>query len=492
MNTEENPYLVRARKHFENDKLGRAKRIAERVLKGNPGMPKALELLAAIDMQRGYFSTAIPLLEQASGGQEKNPETMARLGFCYRITRDNEKALGAFKSALKVAPEQFESLFGVAGVYIGKGKIEKAQTYLEKAIDAPSKNLESYRLLATLTPLVKDKKFLKRMLGLVPMVEDFTPTEQAHLEFAIAAAYQNQGDKKKFIEHVHAANAHLRKEPGPWRQANQVALELSKEVFTKEIIKAKNPVQARKFTPIFIVGLPRSGSTLLEQILASHSKVFGADEMPFIRRLFVEDMTRHFGKIYPKFVPEMNAEEKLGLAEGYQNRVQALAPKSPFIIDKMVGNSFFIGMIKIILPWAKVIHIKRHPADTALSMYSNFFAPAISYANNLEELPKYFRMHVDYMNLWDKICPGFVHHVRYEDLVNNLEQESKKIIDFCGLEWEPACLDFHKNARTVMTLSAGQVRSKVYTSSIGRWKDYKEALKPFTDGVKDLIKGYGY
>lgn len=492
MNTEENPYLVRARNHFKNDKVGRAKRIAERVLKGNPGMPEALELLAAIDMHRGHFITAIPLLEKASGTEKKNPETMARLGFCYHITRQIDEALEAFKSALKVEPGQFESLFGVASIYIVKGELEQAQIYLEKAIDAPSKNLEGYRLLATLTPLVKDKKFLQRMLDLVPMVNDFAAIEQAHLEFAIATVYQKQGNKEKFVEHLDRANAHLKKEAKPWREANQIALDLSKEVFTEEIIKAGNSSKAKKFTAIFIVGLPRSGSTMLEQILASHSKVFGADETPFIRRLFVEDMTRHFGKIYPKFVPEMSAEEKLGLAESYQNRVQALSPKSPFIIDKMVGNSFLIGMIKLILPWAKVIHIKRHPADTALSMYSNYFAPAISYANNLEELPKYFRMHVEYMDLWDKVCPGFVHHVRYEDLVANLEEESKKIIEFCGLEWEEACLDFHQTERTVMTLSAGQVRSKVYTSSIGKWKDYKETLKPFTDGVKDLLKGYGY
>lgn len=492
MNTQENPHLARARKHFENDKLSRAKRITERVLKGNPNLVEALELLAAIDMQRGQFSAAIPLLEKASGSKKKNPETLARLGFCYRINRQNDKALEAFKSALKVAPEQFESLFGAGGICIGLGDMEKAQGYLEKAIEAPSRNLECYRLLATLTPLAKDKKFLKRMLNLVSMVEDFAPTEQAHLELAIASAYQAQGDKEKFIEHVHKANEHLRKEPGPWREANQMALDLSKEVFTKEIFKGQNSVKARKFTPIFIVGLPRSGSTLLEQILASHSKVFGADEMPFVRRLFVEDMTRHFGKIYPKFVPEMSVEDKLGLAEGYQSRVQDLAPKSPFIIDKMVGNSFFIGMIKLIMPWAKVIHIKRHPADTALSMYSNFFAPSISYANDLEELPKYFRMHVEYMDLWEKVCPGFVHHVRYEDLVANLEEESKKIVEFCGLEWEDACLDYHKTERTVMTLSAGQVRNKVYSSSIGKWKDYKAALKPFTDGVKDLLKGYGY
>lgn len=492
MNTPENSNLVRAKKFFDDDNLGRAKRITQRVLTANPGMPEALELLAAIDMQRGQFSTAIPFLVKASETNKENAETMARLGFCYRITRQNEKALGAFKAALKVFPDQFESLFGAAGVYIGKGEMEKAQTYLEQAIDVPSKNLECYRLLATLTEKGKDKKFLQRMLGLVAMVEDFSPTEQAHLELAIATSYQKQGDKEKFIEHVESANAHLRKEAKAWRQANQMALDFSKEIFTKENLKATNPVKAKKFTPIFIVGLPRSGSTLLEQILASHSKVFGAEEMPFIRRLFVEDLTRHFSKIYPRFVPELNPEEKLELAETYQGRVQALAPGSPFIIDKMVGNSFFIGMIKLILPWAKVIHIKRHPADTALSMYSNFFAPAISYANNLEELPKYFRMHVEYMNLWDEVCPGFVHHVRYEDLVNNLEQESKKIIEFCGLEWEEGCLDFHKTERTVSTLSAGQVRNKVYTSSIGKWKGYKTALKPFTDGVKDLLKGYGY
>lgn len=492
MNKIENQHLKRAHELLKDDQAGRAKRLAERVLRFNPGLVEALELIAKIEMLRGRFQAAIPLLEQATEGADKTPESLSMLGFCYRVTRQDEKALKAFREAHKKDPKQFQALFGLAGVYIGRGDMENAQKFLEKAIAVPSQNLEGYRLLATLTPKAGDKKFLKTMVDLLPKVKDFPATEKAHLEFAIAAACQKQGKKDDFAQHLHAANKHLQTEAQPWFEANELAYQGSRQVFTKEIFKGQNPLSAKKFTPIFIVGLPRSGSTLLEQILASHTKVFGADEMPYIRSLLVEDMTRHYGKVYPKFLPEMTAEEKISLAGAYQEKVRALAPKRPFIIDKMVGNSFFVGMIKMVLPWAKVIHVKRHPADIALSMYSSFFSPKISYANDLGELAKYFRMHAGYMDLWEEVCPGFVYHVKYEDLVKNQEQESRKIIKFCGLKWEPGVLDFHKTDRTVLTLSAGQVRKQIYTSSIGKWKDYNGALKPFIAGTQDLYKKYGY
>lgn len=487
-----NQYLEKAKALFEQGNSGRAKRIAATVLRNNPGFSEALDLLGSIEMQRGNLRAARPLFEEAVKGAAKDPGTLCKLGFCLRGLKDTEKSLAVFLEVLDLDPENFNALFAAAGIYITLGEIEKAQEYLEKAVADTPPNLEPFRLLATLTPKAKDPAFLKGMLEFRKNSGDYSAENRSQLEFAIASACLAQGDQNGFTAHVKAANALLTNNPGGWYPANKLAFDLSHEIFTKDLVKSGTPIAEKKFTPIFIVGLPRSGSTLTEQILASHSKVYGADELPFIRQLFVEDMTRHFEMVYPKFFPNLPEEDKVALARAYQDKVQALSPESPFVVDKMVGNSFFIGAIKMILPWAKVIHVKRHPADTALSMYSSYFAPSVSYANDLPELARYFRMHAGYMALWEKVCPGFVHSVKYEDLVKDLEGESKKIFKFCGLEWEPSCLDFHATKRAVGTLSAGQVRKKVYTSSIGNWKKHKDLLKPFTEAVQDLLKDYGY
>ena len=201
---------------------------------------------------------------------------------------------------------------------------------------------------------------------------------------------------------------------------------------------------------------------------------------------------RDRNKIYPSFVPALSEEELLNLADQYQTRLKALAPDYEYITDKMVGNSLYAGMIKKVMPWAKVIHIHRHPCDIAFSMYSRWFDSTTPFANDLEEMAKYFRLTFEIMEYWHKVLPGFVLEVKYEDLVQDLEGTAKKIFKFCGLKWEKQCLDFHQTERAVNTLSSTQVREKIYTSSIGRWRDYEGDLQPFISGIEDLIEPYGY
>lgn len=490
MNTQAD--IARARQNFDSGSYSRAKRICERVLAGDATNSDAYDILGCIELQRGRHALAIPLLEKACAFDRTNADKWSCLGFCHQAIRQLDQALEAYAKALNLNPKNYIALFGTGASLAIKGDMKKGEKYLVKAIGISNQFLEPYRLLATMTERGKQVSFLNTMLRVEKQVAGAPPAEQAQLQYAIAAAYEKQGNKAKFVEHTEKANALMYSLAPDWYTANKMLLDFSRTVFTKDLFKGENPASAKKVTPIFIVGLPRSGSTLVEQILSSHPEVHGSDELPYIRRFYIEDMGRNTGKVYPTFVPALTAEEKRGMADLYQDKVMSLAPGSAFMTDKMVGNSFFVGIIRLIMPWAKVIHVKRHPCDTALSMYSRFFDTAVPYANNLVELSKYLKLNAAFMDLWNEVCPDFVHEVRYEDIVADLEGESKKMVKFCGLKWDPACLDFHKTEREVFTLSAQQVRKQIYSSSIGRWKNYAGMLEPFHAEVKDMLKSYGY
>lgn len=484
--------LTLAKKHLKAENYSRAKRLAERALHSDPAKAEGHEILGSIEVLRMRPAYAIPHLKDSLDLQENDASVWNKLGWCYQATNQNQKAVDAFTQALKLEPGFYEALAGIGICLLPLGKFKAAQKNLEAAIAISDAQLEPYLMLATFTPKGKSKAFLKKMLALAGTVSDALPKEQAMLQFAIARAYDHQGDKKNFIKHLASANRLQMVNAPAWYPANRLVCDRSKKIFTPELLKATNPPSAKRFTPIFIVGLLRSGTTLLEQILASHSKIFGADELQLLRKCLVEDPMRDRNRIYPSFVPTLSEEELLNMAGQYQTKVGALAPDYGYITDKMGGNSFFIGMIKKVMPWAKVIHIRRHPCDAAFSMYSRWFDTTNPFANDLGEMAKYFRLNFELMEHWRKVLPGFILEIKYEDLVYDLEGSARKVFKFCGLEWEKQCLDFHRTERPVRTLSGTQVREKLYTSSIGRWREYERDLQPFISGIEDLIEPYGY
>ena len=484
--------IARARECFENENFARAKRLCERTLAVNGENAEAYFILGTIEMCRGRYAYAIPPLEKSLELAPDKADVMAQLAFSHQKERHVQKALETFKKALKIDPENFQALYGLGACQIPLGETIEARKHLEKAIQISKQAIEPYRLLADFTPKGKSKAFLKELEELEDEVKKTPVVEQVHWHHALASVYQKQGKLKKFEEHLKTASALQTPQDQKWLPVHKYMLKASEEEFAHQPFKLVTPLLEKKFTPIFIVGLPRSGSTMVEQILASHEKVYGADELVYARRFFVEDMTRHMSKPYPLFLNKLAKEDLVGMARRYQDTVKKLADGQPFITDKMVGNVFFVGIIKKVMPWAKVIHIKRHPYDMALSIYSHYFDVSTSFLNDLEELAEYFRCQCQALKLWQQVCPGFVHEVRYENLVTDLEGESRKMLEFCGLDWNPAVLEFHKAKRSVFTHSSTQVRKKVYTTSISKWKNHASMLEPFINSVKDLMEDYGY
>ena len=234
--------------------------------------------------------------------------------------------------------------------------------------------------------------------------------------------------------------------------------------------------------PIFIVGLPRAGSTLLEQILASHSEVDGTMELHNIldlaKRLRGRDTQQEAEPRYPRILSELDSSlfEKFG--QQFIEQTQVYRSSAPFFIDKMPNNFFHIGLIKLILPNAKVIDARRHPMACCFSGFKQLWGEGQEFSYGLTEIGNYYRQYVRLMAHWDAVLPNFVLRVQHEDVVNNLEGQVRRLLDFCGLPFEEACLEFHKTDRTVRTPSAEQVRQPIYRSGLDQWRNFEHYLDP--------------
>jgi hypothetical protein len=243
--------------------------------------------------------------------------------------------------------------------------------------------------------------------------------------------------------------------------------------FTPELLESRAGLGARSPAPIFVVGMPRSGTTLIEQILAAHPAVHGAGELRYMRRI-IERISD-----FPQGVATLDADTLKRLGEDYLSRLEALAGGKPRVVDKAPGNFVCAGLIRLILPDAKIIHARRDPVDTCLSCYTKLFADALNFTYDMTELGRYCRDYLKLMDYWRAVLPAshFL-EVDYEAVVDDIEAEARRMLEFLELPWDPACLEFYRVERPVRTASVNQVRQPIYRSSSGRWRKHADALQP--------------
>jgi hypothetical protein len=316
------------------------------------------------------------------------------------------------------------------------------------------------------------------------------PSEHTALQFALGKAYADLGDHERSFQHLLQANAQKRQQIAYDEAATLAAFGRIHGAFTAELIAAKHALGHPSSLPIFIVGMPRSGTTLTEHILASHPAVFGAGELDHFYQEVVTRIWNPADIAAPSLSGVTGPHLRKGAAR-YLAKLGRAAPAAERIVDKMPSNFRFLGLIHLALPNARIIHVRRDPLDTCISCFSVHFAGDHPYAYDLGELGRYYRAYERLMEHWRRLLPPHVLlEIRYEDLVADLDREARRIVAHCGLEWNASCLDFHATQRSVRTASARQVRQPLYQSSIGRWRQYGQHLAPllltFADSLGDL------
>jgi len=472
------------------DDLPQAKQLYEQILYKEPENAMALHLLGAIALSVGNMVVAETLIKKSLKVDPTIVDAYNNLGTLYEIAGKLEESIEHYLKALKINPELADIHFNLANVLRSLGKSNDSYDHFKKATTLKQNFAAAYRQMTSVKKYKTMDEDIEEMEKLIshPAAND---EQKMHLAFGLGKAYDDLNQLNKSFSFIALGNQLKRKSLifniENWdKQVNNVI-----NTFNEDLFKQNKSVGSNDLSPIFILGMPRSGTSLVEQIISSHSQVFGAGEVhaltnsisshTSISNIFDELSLMEpylFQKMGETYTTSMN-ERKLSVGDEYsKNKI--------FTTDKMPGNFKLIGMIKLILPNAKIIHCTRDPMDNCYSIFKNYFSKGHIYAYDQTELAQYYQGYQRLMDHWNKVLPGYIYNLKYENLVAEQESETRVLLNFCKLPWEKKCLDFYSSNRAVKTVSAIQVRRPMNKDSISSWKKHENHLKPLYMGLSKL------
>ncbi len=402
----------------------------------------------------------------------------------------------ALQKALEMLPNNGKILYELGLVERVAGNIELSQQLIGRALE------QRWDFPAGLRTYGVDHKYqygddqFKRINRAAANISDMNPEDQVQMHFALGKAFDDVGELDASFAH-YAIGGSKKRKIETYNEKNNIRLfGLLEKILNKELFAKNTKKGFEDHTPTFILGMPRSGTSLMEQILSSHPDIFGAGELKLmtsvIENIEVGQARLRMGDIQAAFPYEQNASYE-DRGRWYVEQLRKLAPKGhdyKRIVDKMPGNFNFVGLIHLVLPNAKIIHSRRHPVETCLSCYRIHFAEGHQWTYNQRELGRYYRRYWNLMKHWRESLPGVMYEVRYEDNVADVEGSAKRLIDFLGLPWDDNCLNFYNTDRPVKTASASQVRKPIYTTSTNRWRKYEKYLSPLLEEIGDIVEEY--
>ncbi|MBF0588567.1 MAG: sulfotransferase [Magnetococcales bacterium] len=509
--------------HFIQNRLQEADQLCGAILATDPRQADALNMQGVIaqrlerpDLAVPRFQSAIAITDQR--GDDSTPMrdnlVISLFDWAVRATEQGHVELAEqhYLTLLEIEPEHVESLVKLGNIIKDQGRLTEAIARFRQAlalrpdlpvihnnlgnalkelgdIEGARKSLNQALILKpdyaqahfnrALVHRCRNQAELKILQNLLPQAE--TRDEQVHLHFALGKALVDLKRHREAFPHYLEANR-------LYRAGIDFDMEREVQVFQhfRALYEATTSMPENQETetghadetPIFILGMPRSGSSLIEQILASHPAVHGAGELNILGRV----LDAHTPS------PGYTSAQLREMGQSYTTQLRLHAPNARRIIDKMPHNFMFIGLIRMMLPKATIIHSARSPLDTGLSIFRTFFTTGHHYGYDLTELGRYFHLFHEMMAYWERVIPGTVYNAHYEDLTGNQEEETRKLLGHCALEWDAHCLDFHTTKRVVTTASAMQVRRPIHRNSVAGWRRYEQALQPLVAALGDLVK----
>ena len=511
------PVLLASLDMLHEGKLIKAEQLCRQFMQQNPQHIEGMRLLADIAIRHGVLEDAEFLLESAVAFDPSHQR--ARIDYVQALSKRQryQQASNEAKTLLEESPEnpQFQSLYAIQSMQLGDyqtaldlfdqileriphdpvthvskghalktgGKTAEAVASYQSAISAQPLHCDAWYSLANLKTYQFDDKQIQTMLDL-----DTNPhlagQDRVYLQFALGKAFEDKNEFEKSFFHYNKGNE-IKRAQVQYR-ADGTSRECDEQIAacTPETFKKTRGYDAPD--PIFIVGLPRAGSTLLEQILSSHSQIDGTLELPNV--LSISGKLRRLGQRegnhrYPEILNDLTPETLRELGEEYIRDTRIHRLGAPFFIDKMPNNFRHIGLIRLMLPNAKIIDARRDPMACCFSGFKQLFAEGQLFSYSLDDIGRYYKDYVKLMAHWDEVIPGYVLRVQHEDVVADLEAQVTRMLDFCGVPFEESCLEFHKTERNVRTPSSEQVRQPIFSTALEQWKNYEPWLDPLKQAL---------
>jgi tetratricopeptide (TPR) repeat protein len=463
------------------------------VLQAFPLHLPSLLNLAQLRLKRGDLGTAIELLRRALATGQSSAKVHYLLGSALWDLNLIDEAITHLEKALAIDPQYALAYNSLGVILLMLGQLGPAVEALERSIKLAPREPGFYFSLLAAKRTQPEDPMIGALESLFEGVEALRPTQQVELHFTLGKLYSDIGRLDESFNCFLAGNR-LRRSQIVYDEGNSLRdLERVRNLFTADVMRRNGTDGHCSDVPIFIVGMPRCGSTLVEQILASHPDVFGAGE---IAGLDIEGGLRVL-----QADPLSTIRNASGLRESvlhefgdtYVRRVTALSGGAARVTDKSLNNFRLAGLIHLALPHSRIIHVRRHPVNTCLSCFSHLFRRGQHYTYELGELGRYYCAYDQLMDHWRATLPeGAMIEVQYEDIVADCEGQTRRLLTYCGLGWDPACLEFHKTKRLVRTASAFEVRQPLYSTAVERWRPREDLLHRLIVELKDANSFSGY
>jgi tetratricopeptide (TPR) repeat protein len=464
-----------------------ALRVLGDALKIAPKNPQTLLITAKIQLRRGSHAAAEQAARLALQEEPENAEALTVLGQVLHETDRYDEALQMLERAVKANPNSPEALnfYGVALKSVGR--LDEAREYILKALKLNEGMFGAYANLNDLVDFSEGEgeQLFNKMDAIFESATNPEADQFLALHFAYGKALDDRGEHERALKH-YITGGKMKRAQLEYNEAETFGFfDAIRDAVPKEAFENRKYEGLDDDRPVFIIGMPRSGSTLVEQILSSHPQVYGAGEVKYLSRAIAQLRDR-FPSLpkYPQMMAKLTPAQLDIVAKKYLDALTAGAGDAERVTDKLLTNYFFVGLIHMLYPNARFVNTQRDPVDTCLSGFTKLFKDDMPHSYDLSELGRYYGKYRELMEHWHKVLPtGVLTTVQYEDVVADTEKEAKALIEFLGLEWDPKCLDFHKSDRPVKTASVAQVRKPIYKTAVKRWKKYGDGLQPLVDAI---------
>lgn len=428
-----------------------------------------------IQFKLGNKQAALQFYQKAVALEPSLFEAHYNMGNLLKADGQLEPAIEAYRLAILYKPDFYQAMNGLGDAYRVQGNHDAAMRAYENALEVNDQCVASYRYMTVIRKYTTKDQYIVGMEALLNNPE-LNPSDRIVLNFALGKAYEDLRRYEVAFRYLAEGNRLKRTTFNYDEIKNKRLVANIKKAFVKTFLKNRLGWGNDDPTPIFIIGMPRSGTSLVEQILSSHPDVFGAGELPNLDQIISTFGKKILNETYPAFLTKLTQSDCLKMGTAYIEGIRKLNRQGTFITDKMPQNFLFAGLIRIILPKAKIIHCVRNPMDTCFSIFKNDFSRLHPYAYDLKEIGGYYQLYQDLMRRWHQVMPGFIHDVHYEKMVAAPEKQVRLLLRFCGIPWNDQCLMFHRSRRSVFTASTAQVRRPIYRDSVELWKNYEQDL----------------